>query len=116
MAPNKASLLLAELRGQQMRVPNLSPLFANWKQGINPHYKTIIPFVNEIVDRVVSEKRHLNAARASDFALFAARLVIPFWDSLRWLTMKSPGQLRPGGGLDQTQVPCYLLNVPLLLG
>lgn len=67
-----AACLLKQIRGREIRAPDLRVFYAGVTSDVNKHYEEIIPYVNQLLERVVPDKRHLEAAKQCDIAYFAA--------------------------------------------
>jgi len=70
MAPANKDTLVACLQGQELRVPDLWPPFANWPVGRSAYYKTLIPSVDAFLESVIQEPKKLEALKNDDFGLF----------------------------------------------
>ncbi len=64
------------LRGQQLRIPNLRPAFAAWKQGVNPLHERVRHAVDERLEGLVADERVLVKVKAADIGRFAAGYVL----------------------------------------
>ncbi|KXX74977.1 (-)-delta-cadinene synthase [Madurella mycetomatis] len=64
-----------DLRGSRLSIPNLQPIFASWKQGINPLHgrvkKAVDARLNELV---IDDEKTLAKIKAADLGFFAAGL------------------------------------------
>ncbi|KAH8774380.1 isoprenoid synthase domain-containing protein [Diaporthe sp. PMI_573] len=67
-----ATNLLSKIRGREILAPDLRQFYSGIKKGVNEHYKEIMPYVNGLLERVVSNERELEAAKRCDIAYFAA--------------------------------------------
>ncbi|KAH9906199.1 isoprenoid synthase domain-containing protein [Xylariomycetidae sp. FL2044] len=64
--------LLRQLRGSQLIVPNMRPLYARWASGVSPHYAPLVAFTEAIYERLLPEKAALEKAKACDFGYTSA--------------------------------------------
>ena len=97
MEPTEAGSALAAtaLRGQQLCIPNLQPVFSVWKQGINPSYERVKQSVDERLEGLVGDERVLVKVKAADIGLFAAGY----------------GLLLPSV-ISEDKLPCLLIRLP----
>lgn len=51
--------LLVGLKDQEIRIPNLFPIFPGWPQDINKHAADIVPMMNKILERYLGELLHV---------------------------------------------------------
>ncbi|KAK4134773.1 terpenoid synthase [Trichocladium antarcticum] len=63
---------LKALHGQRLVIPDLRPVFAAWKQGINPLHGRVKLAVEARLARLIEDKRVLEKLTAVDIGLFAA--------------------------------------------
>jgi hypothetical protein len=78
MTENAASgFSVDSLRGQCLRIPNLLPAFASWKQGVNPLHGQVKQAVNARLDGLLSNEKVLAKVKAADLGLFASGCAIP---------------------------------------
>ena len=99
---NASSRLASSLRGQTIEVPDLHPDYVGWAQGINPHYKEMVPMVDSKLKRyaslirachilyyspyilrncsLLSDHVKLSKLQKADIALFAAM----WWPRAAW--------------------------------
>lgn len=73
----KPSPPLNALHGQRLVIPDLRPVFAAWKQGINPLHGRVKLAVDARLARLIEDKRVLEKLKAVDIGLFAAGWVFP---------------------------------------
>lgn len=65
-----------DLRGSRLCIPNLQPIFASWKQGINPLHGRVKKAVDARLDGLISgDEKALAKIKAADIGLFAAGYV-----------------------------------------
>ncbi|KAH6664445.1 isoprenoid synthase domain-containing protein [Halenospora varia] len=72
MGSNQATSILLELRGSQLKVPNMRHLYKGWVSGVSPHYTTIVLFTDEIYEKLLPKKDELDKAKACDFGYTSA--------------------------------------------
>ncbi len=51
MLPNEQDIVLASLKGQKVRIPDLHPVFFGWPQDVNKNMPSIKTAINEILER-----------------------------------------------------------------
>lgn len=49
--------ILCKIRGQTVRIPNLSSLMAGWPADVNPYRETIKTVIDDILERCVPDPR-----------------------------------------------------------
>ncbi|KAI0470747.1 isoprenoid synthase domain-containing protein [Xylariaceae sp. FL0804] len=64
--------LLCQLRGAQLKVPNMRPLYAGWTSVLSPHYQTVVDFTEQICEKLIPEEAAREKARACDFGFTSA--------------------------------------------
>lgn len=70
-----------ELRGQRLCIPNLGPVFASWKQGVNPLHGRVKQAVDVRLERLLGDDgdgQVLTKIKAADLGLFASGYVTYF--------------------------------------
>jgi hypothetical protein len=67
--------VLNSLRGTYLNVPDLRPLYKNWKQGVSPHYLKLVAVIDRHLERIIP-KKDLQKFKAVDFALLTCRYAI----------------------------------------
>jgi len=72
MVSQKATSILLQLRGSQLKVPNMRPLYRDWASGVSPHYATMVSFTNEIYEKLLPNPDELKKAKACDFGYTSA--------------------------------------------
>lgn len=77
---------IPELAGQKLNIPNLVPVFAHWKQGVNPSYERVKAVVNQRLESLISDEKVLRKMKAGDLGLFASwyegQLVLLQWGAV----------------------------------
>jgi hypothetical protein len=51
MSSDQRHNILAGLRGQQIRIPDLHAIFSGWPQDTSEHMPDIVPTMNKILER-----------------------------------------------------------------
>ncbi|KAJ4359463.1 uncharacterized protein N0V89_000017 [Didymosphaeria variabile] len=64
--------LLASVRGQTIRIPDLTPLSKHWPTKTNPHIDLMRVDIREWLDATLPTGKVLSALQRSDFGLFGA--------------------------------------------
>jgi hypothetical protein len=72
MASEKMKSILLQLRGAELKVPNMRPLYKDWASGLSPHYEDMVSFTNEIYEKLLSNPDELRKAKACDFGYTSA--------------------------------------------
>ncbi|CAM1506996.1 Fc.00g066370.m01.CDS01 [Cosmosporella sp. VM-42] len=73
LAPMKQHAVLARLIGHTFAIPNLKRLFVTWPEVLtNPHYRSIVPLVNQALDRISAKLPLLAKRKKDDIALLTA--------------------------------------------
>ncbi|GAB1315889.1 hypothetical protein MFIFM68171_06099 [Madurella fahalii] len=72
---SQSSAPLLDLRGSRLYIPNLGPIFASWKQGVNPLHGRVKQAVDARLDALVGgNEKALAKIKAADLGLFASGL------------------------------------------
>jgi len=72
MASEQTKYILRQLRGAELKFPNMRPLYKNWASGISPHYEYMVGFTNDIYETLLSNPDELKKAKACDFGYTSA--------------------------------------------
>ncbi|KAI1098059.1 terpenoid synthase [Jackrogersella minutella] len=64
--------VLRGLEGQLLQVPDLRPIYANWTSGLNPHCDELRVFVDENIDRYVTNEEVKTKTKAIDLGWFTS--------------------------------------------
>ena len=51
MSSNQRDMILASLKGQTFRIPDLHAVFSGWPRDTSPHLSSIVPAMDSILDR-----------------------------------------------------------------
>ncbi|KAK0641248.1 isoprenoid synthase domain-containing protein [Cercophora newfieldiana] len=62
------------LTGQQLQIPNLTPVFTHWRQGVNHCYERLKMLVDERLGSLVRDEVVLKKVKAGNMGLFASCL------------------------------------------
>ncbi|KAK8877758.1 Presilphiperfolan-8-beta-ol synthase [Apiospora arundinis] len=71
------------LKGQTLHLPDLRPVYTGWASGRNSHYDSLLPIINNYIDRYIDDEKFRRKLKAVDLANFTA-VVYPDaeWDRL----------------------------------
>ncbi|CAI6339886.1 unnamed protein product [Periconia digitata] len=83
--PAERNQLLAKLRGQTVRIPNLAPLFAHWPTKTNVHLNTIRTDTKSWIDEMSPAGNPTKPLQESDFGLFGAT----FWPAAQYYKLRT---------------------------
>jgi hypothetical protein len=72
MAHNSIDQLYQTLRGQQLTIPDLEPIYSGWESGISPYYEELVPVINVHLDQYVTDEDARKKFKAIDLAFFAS--------------------------------------------
>ena len=48
--PDERLQLLAKVKGQRIKIPDLMPVYAGWGEHVNPHWKRLVEIVDAKLD------------------------------------------------------------------
>ncbi|KAF4629893.1 hypothetical protein G7Y89_g8253 [Cudoniella acicularis] len=57
---------------ESFSISDLLTIFEGWQRGCNPHWKSLVPIVNEKLESIITEPKKLEKLKTADFALFAS--------------------------------------------
>jgi hypothetical protein len=79
---------LDSLRGQTLSVPDLSPVYAEWRHGVSPHYARLAEVMTEQIRNYTDDERVVRRLEATDFALLTSMC----YPDAEWPQLKLMGQ------------------------
>ncbi|KAI1865449.1 uncharacterized protein JN550_008206 [Neoarthrinium moseri] len=72
--------LFQRLKGQQLVIPDLRPMFSHWSSGTNEHYMRMKESVDKKLSLILPSEKHQKAVSDADPALLAAK----WWPTSSW--------------------------------
>jgi hypothetical protein len=61
------------LQGQKLVIPDLRPVYSNWKTAVNVHYPKLVTEINIYLDKWITDEALRTAYRKADLAFLPSR-------------------------------------------
>ncbi|KAI0008065.1 terpenoid synthase [Xylariaceae sp. FL0662B] len=72
VSDNKGVIALESFRGKVLKIPDLRPIYANWKSGLSPHCEVLRTFVHDKIDKYVKDENARLKTKAIDLGWFTS--------------------------------------------
>ncbi|KAK3693084.1 isoprenoid synthase domain-containing protein [Podospora appendiculata] len=91
MTINPVVNIAAQLKGQVLRCPDLTPSFSQWPSGVSPHYKQLEATVERRIREWIPDQQIARSARNLDLAYFVAtwwpKASVENLETMAWMTL-----------------------------
>lgn len=71
-AIDECDLTLRSLRGKTLHVPDLRPLYANYRHAISPFYERLKDMIDVLLESCLHEQKQIEKIKRTDFAKMAS--------------------------------------------